>query len=450
MWPPFRQTLQRRTDRVNGRSGFVWLLSCGILVLASLEVLSADRSTTREQVEDLIHRLDSNTLMERRSAERQLLDLGPEILPLLPPPDLVESVPIREAIRRIRPQLERRAARESSGASRVSFTGESTLRELLNQIQQQSKNQVFLADAIRNGSEQRIRVTWDKSSFWDCLEDLCQQSRLQWQFAENEAAIRLFRTEETRLKQLAVQRTGPFRITIDNTEIRALVGDEAQRILRITGRISVEPRLRPLFLSMAAMDLSATVNQEVSLTPWNPNAKYEFPVSDGGREVRLQWDFRLPKELKANTVAIRGPLHCQIAAATERIVFDQKSLARPTIRRRGGVSVRLRQATFEATESDMLNAEIGITVSYDNGGPAFESHRTWMFHNAVYLETASKLRINFTDFDTTQQSDGAVAVDYRWKKIPAPSDQYLFVYEAPTLIVDVPIDIDLGQIPITE
>ena len=103
---------------------------------------------------------------------------------------------------------------------------------------------------------------------------------------------------------------------------------------------------------------------------------------------------------------------------------------------------------FSASRDNKLDAEIGVAVSYDNGGPAFESHRTWIFHNAVYLETKSGARTSFTEFETAQQSDGVVAVDYHWRNILAPASQYVFIYEAPTLIIDVPIEVSVDKIPI--
>ena len=203
-----------------------------------------------------------------------------------------------------------------------------------------------------------------------------------------------------------------------------------------------------MFLSMSAADLKARDDQDRPLHAWNPDAKYEIPVREGAHEVAVVWDFGLTDSGEFSEFSIRGRVHCQIAAAVERIIFDQTSQARGTIRRRGGVSVRLRDVAFNAVGDGELDSEIGVAVTYDNGGPAFESHRTWIFHNSVYLETKSGTRTNFTEFETTQQSDGAVAVDYRWRKIPAPAGQYVFVYEAPTLIIDVPVEINIEKIPI--
>ena len=105
---------------------------------------------------------------------------------------------------------------------------------------------------------------------------------------------------------------------------------------------------------------------------------------------------------------------------------------------------------MESADSSGLNAEIGLSVSYDTGGPAFESHRTWIFHNAAYLETKGGVKTSFTNFETTQQSDGAVGVTYFWSKLAEPREQYRFVYEAPTLIINVPVEIDLSKIPVTD
>ena len=418
------------------------------MLLAVFGLADDDKTVSRERVEELIRKLDANTLAERSRAERELLDLGPDVLRFLPASELIESVSAREGVRRIRPQIERRAARESSAASLVMLIGEQTVGEIVSQIERQSRNRLTFADNARDVKDRQILVAWDKMPFWECLDDLCLRCELRWQLVKDEARILISKSDEPQSKLPAIQRIGPFRIAIDRVEIKPVVGDKQQRILRVDGHIVVEPRLRPLFLSIVARELKATVDEERTLSAWNPDAKYEFPVSDGGRDVSVQWDFRLPVEMTAKTVSVSGQFRCQIAAATERIAFDQKSLKPGTFRRRGGVSVRIRQASFEAADTGKLNGNIGVAVIYDDGGPAFESHRSWIFHNAVYLETKLGMRTSFTDFDTTQQSDGAINVDYRWKTINAPSDQYLFVYEAPTLIIDVPVDVELGDIPL--
>ncbi|WP_040592638.1 hypothetical protein [Schlesneria paludicola] len=422
----------------------VWLLT----LLLPLPLMADDAPLSRSVVEELIRALDARTLSERSKAERELLDRGPEVLRWLPAPDLVESVSAREAIRRIRPRLEREAAKETSAAAVVTLRGERTLDEIIGEIQRQTHNRVRLSSALDDASASRIPTEWDRATFWACLDELCSRAKLRWQMTTDEPGIEIVARDVSSPPQRAVQHAGPFRIAVERLEIRPLVGDEQQKIVRLVGHLSVEPRLRPLFVSLVARDLLADANQEQPLSPWNPEAKYEYPVGDGGRDIPIQWDFRLPATVQLKTISVRGTFHCQIAAATERIVFDQKAQSRGTMRRRGGVTVRIRQIQFEAGEQGRLNGDVGLTVSYDVGGPAFESHRSWIFHNAAYLETADHARTNFTDFNMDQQADGAVAIDYHWSGLNDPVTQYWLVYEAPTLILDVPIQVDLREIPV--
>ena len=137
--------------------------------------------------------------------------------------------------------------------------------------------------------------------------------------------------------------------------------------------------------------------------------------------------FEIPPDMKLTNASIRGKVNCLIAAATERIVFDQKTLTRGETQRRGGVTVQIRKVGLESLPRHESDFEIGILVNYDNGGPAFESHRTWIYHNDAFIESKEGAPRNFTDFEVTRQSDGAIAVDFRWKSFAGLLDQQRFV-----------------------
>lgn len=430
------------------------LASTFVLLIAATELKAQNDNPPsgnlelRETIELLLKQLDSQMLSDRVQAERSLLDLGPGTLTYLPPPELTTSVSVREAVKRIRVQLERRAARDSALASVVRLSGEFPVTELLKQITTQTHNRVELGAGLQERANETLRVEYDNRPFWECLDDICRRFKLSATFDAQQNDLRLGTPAPKAPPELAVQRTGPFRLVIHAADVRPIVGNETQRLLRITGKVSLEPRLRPLFLHFVTRDMSATASDGLKLEPWNPSASYEHPVGDAGREVPVQFDFLIPRGEGGTTVSVRGRLSVQLAAGTERIVFDRTSQAAGTARRRGGVTVRLRDVMFDTPQGDQLQAQIKVTVSYDAGGPAFESHRTWMFHNAVYMENESHRRFAFTDYDTLLQSNGAVGVDYRWDKLPGPATQYQFVYEAPTLILDLPLEIHLDAIPL--
>jgi len=110
-------------------------------------------------------------------------------------------------------------------------------------------------------------------------------------------------------------------------------------------------------------------------------------------------------------ISVRGRLRCEIAAATERIVFDQKSLLRGTSRRRGGVTVRIRDVHCETVDNQRPNCEIGLSSvtirqvrRLNRIEPGFSIIRHTL--NEIGVKT------NFIDFNVTRQTDGAIAVDY--------------------------------------
>ncbi len=399
----------------------------------------------RHTIETLIQQLDSQILAERARAERALLELGPEVLTYLPAPELPPGAAVRESIKRIRIQLERRAARESAQASQVRFSGDVTVAAILKELTAQTRNRIELGPDARSFANQSLRVDFENRPFWECLDDICERLKLCSVFDAQHGVLHLRPRSLKDQAELSVQRTGPFRLAIQSAEIRPIVGNPSSRLLRISGKVGLEPRLRPLFLHFAAADIAAIGKDGRRLESWNLAATYELPVADAGREVPVQFDYLLPPGEDQASVTIRGRLTVQLAAGTERIVFDQTAQTAGVARRRGGVTVRLREVKFEPGE--MLRSEIKVTVGYDAGGPAFESHRTWMFHNAVYLENETGRRVNFTEYDTSLQTNGTVGVDYRWEQLVGPATQYRFVYEAPTLILDLPLEVNLDAIP---
>lgn len=439
--------MRRLPIRMVTRNLLALLIAAVMPVAASFAADIQSPAELRATAEQLIKQLDSPTLADRTKAERGLLDLGPEVLKYFPAPELTPSIAVRESLKAIRFQLERKAARESANASLVRFAGRGTVSEVLAEISRQTRNRLQLSSAAQSVAGTVVSVEWENRPFWECLDEVCTPLKLRAAFDPQLGVLVLRPRDSKDRSELAVQHAGPYRLAVQTVEVRSIVGSSANRLLRVSGKLSLEPRLRPLFLHFAAADVKAFI-AGVPLEPWNPAATYELPAGDAGREVPVQFDFLVPAKVDPQEVDIRGRLSVQLAAATERIVFDQTSQTAGTARRRGGVTVRLRDVKFEGPPDGKVQAEIKVNVAYDTGGPAFESHRTWMFHNAVYFENQAGKRFDFTEYDTTLQSNGAVGVDYRWDDLAGSVTQYHFVYEAPTLILDLPLEIKLDGVSV--
>lgn len=407
-----------------------------LLLVAAVRILHADPPSPTD-IARLVRDLSAPELAARVRAERQLLEAGPAVLPLLPPPDLVATPGARESLKRLRVQLERRRARESASPSLVHWTEPLTLPALARHLAEQSKNELRLAP--ETPGETTIPPRPDPTPFWQALDELCEAHDLRWRWSDEGSRLLLEpRPAGTAAPEQRIAYQGPFRLATGSPERRPIVGGSGE-LLRLPLTVSAEPRVRPLFLFFAASDLEITRGKEPPLTAWNPAARYELPLTVAGRETSTTLDFRLDDGPPAGT--LEGKLTMTTALAVERIPFEPGSQTVGTVRRRGGTSVTVREWT-EATDGTSRSLAVELAVSYDTGGPAFESHRTWVWHNAAYLEAADGTRFAYQDFSATQAADGAVGVRYEFPSLPADGPLTL-VYEAPTLLLDLPIELKL-------
>jgi len=165
-------------------------------------------------------------------------------------------------------------------------------------------------------------------------------------------------------------------------------------------------------------------------------------------------EYVLPQDAEVATINVAGKLNCTTAAGNDQVRFADVPKLRNVnevniARRRGGVTVTLTRVQAAELPSGKNELRIRATVSYDAGGPAFESHRTWILHNEVFLEDGAGKRVRLNGgSQTAQQGDGGVAIEYRFVDLPDPLPDYAFVYVAPTMIIDVPIEFEIQSLPV--
>ncbi len=397
-----------------------------------------------EEVSRLLALLDSNQRAERVRAEQRLLELGPVVLPLLPPPDLLPSAAVRSAVGRVRLELERRQAQASVAASRVKLAGTRPLEAWVDEISRQSGNRVDCAALPAEVRKQPITLD-TAGAFWQVVDQLGEPRRLRYNLDESARELHLV-AQAASDGVVAATFAGPFRVVVLSAEMRKNFADPAGRLLRIRLQLMPEPRLRTLFLQYAARDVTVSTAKGAVLESLNPASQYELPLGRAQSPAGVQLDYRVPAGFEATDLSIRGKVQVTTAAASERIAFtDLQTLAggQPVdiARRRGGVTVRLKRVRYSEPSPGRRELRVRVTVEYDSGGPAFESHRTWMLHNRVFLEDSESRRIELNGgHEMTLQADGAVGLEYCFRDVPDMGRIAAFVYMAPTLIVDVPLE----------
>tara|TARA_R110002072_G_scaffold287242_2_gene452707 strand:+ start:39583 stop:40887 length:1305 start_codon:yes stop_codon:yes gene_type:complete len=419
-----------------------------ILNSVSWKEVTAAEPDVRSQVRAQIKQLAAASRADRTTAEQALLQLGPAILPLLPPPDLLESASVRVAIRRVRVRLEHDAAEQSLRPSTVTLAGNFSVEEIVREIEKQTGNSVSTAGLSKQQLSQRSTLKLENASFWSALGELESQN-LAASF-DKETGLLTLQSHEAKRSESVTTIDRSFWIEAWPLQSRRGI-DDSETLLSTELRILCEPRLRPLFLTYRTNDFNLVRGDgDIRIGPFNTGASIEVPLGNGGREAGLALNFLSSMPLTKNA-SLNGKVNLLIAASEQPVSFRNLNLAKRVSRRRGGVTVTVHEVGYEGSRPEHHNARVRLQVSYDLGAHAFESHQTWVFHNRVYLvDPNGKQHSPNGGFTTLHQGDGSVAIEYRFEDLSSDPAEWDFVYVAPTLLINVEVPIALSRIPIVE
>jgi len=416
---------------------------------AVLMIASSSRSAQPEpisdralnqQVTELVRQMDSPSLKDRMNAERQLLALGADALPHLPAPELQRTVAQREIVRRVRIRLEHEAARESVQASRITLTGTRSLPDLAGEISRQTGNPFRVDDSL-NG--QLLSVAWQDQPYWAALREL-EQSGVRAAYDPAARLMRLSRAEPPREAAASIIQTASqeaFRLDAVPVSVQRIEAT-GQWLTRCSVRLRSEPRLRPLILRYALDQQALTDDSGLSLSPFNPMSRIEVPLGDGGREVQLRLDFVSDREPQP-PLKLKTAVNLLIAAAEHPVEFTRLENARGVARRRGGVTVTLREIVEEPAETSR-SLRIQLRVAYDVAERAFESHQNWILYNRVRLMNSAGESLAPSDTSTIRQDREQIDLEYRFQNVAGSLSTWRLEYLAPTLLIDVPIEVEIN------
>ncbi len=224
------------------------------LWLAAADAAPPDEALAR-QVAALVRQLDSVQLTERDAAEKELRELGPAVLPMLPAISDRTSAEVAKRLERLRQQLMREQATEATRASLVTLRGKKLpLAEVLAEIAKQTGNPIsdHRADFGQQADPRHVDVDLDKTSFWQALDQVLDQAGLTlYGFAGERGAFVINRPPDAAPRAAQACYAGMFRLQP--------VRFEAQRDLRNEklGGAAAVPRGQLGAADAAVFDLAA-------------------------------------------------------------------------------------------------------------------------------------------------------------------------------------------------
>ncbi len=391
--------------------------------------------------------LESASIPDRDAAEKEILSFGIAALDFLPAISNSTSPDMRERLSRIRQLLEVQLVTAITQPSLVDLRGELDIHKALEQIVKQSGNQVELLEGLDIG-DRKVSTDWGALPFWESMDRLQNQFEMDIdRYGGGPGKLTL--THRISPQPVAGIRTVPAIVTYSNTlrmEITRL--EVARNFLSpehsgtlLDMSIRWEPRLSPIAFDLKYSSLKVIDEFDVEVAVENPERVFSAMVQPEIPEVECR--LRLPiMERQIETIkSFSGTIETILAGRMETFEFkDITKLPENTALQKADATV-----TFEGRGKidDLQTVRLALSFSQEN--KALESHRSWAFRNPVVLKTPGGELIEPIGFETYQQTNESLGIQYLFIEIPEGST---LVYQTPAAIVKVEIPFKFLGIPL--
>lgn len=401
--------------------------------------LSADEpeGISLATVRQALRQLESEQAQQRDAAEKQLVELGPTVLPLLPQITPRTSGELKGRLQRIRQALQRVNIESFFEASTVTLSGSYTLTDALAQIEQQTQNEIELQSGA-GGSSANVQLAAEEQPFWSVMSEIMDQAKLR---------INPFGTTEGKLvlspgAPASVQPffSGPFQVQAISVQSRRVFNSPLDGQLDLSIQLAWEPRLEPVFLEIPMATVKATTSDGGELAAANAQAVLEIPLNLGGCTTQIDLQLARPERSVAKIASLTGDLVVAVPGERHEYVFARFGNGARQTEKYGEVTV-----TLEGARRNGAVYEMRILASFGDAQGALESFRGWILSNQAYLLDANGKKMENVGLQTYAITPNAVGIAYLFQ-INADPDSYKLVYESPSTITKQTFSYELVDI----
>jgi len=419
-----------------------------LMVLALATGADGSPAELKSEVNHWVRQLDAEELIRRTEAETKLLGLGPKILDLLPqydeksPPSEAQR---REAVARIRDQLERRAAEESTAPKVVKLKATARpLSEILAEITRQTgtKFKDFRPQMGQEADDPKLSVDFDNTPFWPAVDQAFDQAKLAiYPFAGKEELGYMAAERGAAASAGRITYAGPLRLAAAQLLAQRNLAAAGPGSLRLDVQVAWEPRLRPIMLQLPLADVKAVDDRGTPIAVENPDGELEQSIDSEGSAIEFQLPLVNPLRSAQAIGSIKGKLRAMLPGRVETFEFAELKDAKKVEQRRAGVAV-----TLDEVRQDGDVWEVRMRVRFDNAANALESFRAWVYKNEAYL-LGPKGKIPNGGYETTEQRKDELGLAYKFDLPDGPAG-LKFVYKTPAVITSVPLPFEFKNLPL--
>lgn len=424
----------------------------GSLLLLAPADIPADRAEFAAQVERLVRQLDSTLLGQRDAAERQLLELGAGVLPVLPAIDQRTSAEVATRLARVQQKLLRAQALAAAEPTLVTLKGDDLpLSEVLATIAKQTSNPI-VDHRPAFGEEQResrVNADFNKTPFWRAIDSVLDQSDLTlYGFSGQRGAFVVGRPPGASPRAAQAYYAGMFRFeSLKFVAVRDL-RNPSMESLKFFMEVSWEPRLQPFAILQPLAEVRAMSSGGEPIAVAGAEAEPEALVREGISTVELEIPLTMPKRAVKTISRLGGKILVFMPGPFEDFRFSELPLAAKNVRasrveqRKAGALV-----IVDHVRKNNEAWEVALRVKFEGPSAALESHRSWILENQAFFEQADGTRIEPAGMEQTLQNKEEMGINYFFDLKDGPKN-LTFVYRTPIMVLELPVAYEFRDLPL--
>ncbi len=393
-----------------------------------------------KRVAALVKQLDGDTLAERDQAEKDLMEIGAKVLPMLPKVNANTSAETRVRLQRIQDALQEKVVDAAVEASLVTLTGNMSVGDALAAITEQTGNRI----TFESVPETTVELDFDAVPFWEAFDELLDLASLAvLPFRSDEGSIVL--TARDQVEGLRIERAayaGVFRLEpVELTASRRLRSG-ATDSLRVQMWVSWEPRLSPIFVQFKMDSFQVELDNGETLQVSNPSESPEYSPTTSASQMEIDLSLTLPDRSIKSIKSIKGSFVSALPGKVVELEFDQLAAPGKKVKEIGSLSVAL-----EKVRKNGGTNEFQTRIKLANAGRTMDSFRGWVLGNEAYLLDDKDQRYENAGSSTTSVAGNEVGISYLFV-LEKDIKNYRFIYKAPASVLEQTYNFQLNDLPL--
>jgi hypothetical protein len=411
------------------------------------ETPSSDEALAAK-VKQLVGRqgLGHDELAKREAAEKELIALGPSVLPLLPA--VTSRTPAEDKVRlkRVRDALDKAEIEKVMRPSLVTLNGDMPASQAIAKIMEQTDNKLvdYRERFNQERADPKITVALDKVPFWEALDTVLDAAKLTiYNYDEEKGALAFTSRGDNAAPRVGHgSYSGLFRLEPARIEATRDLKTSAMHALKLTVDAVWEPRVKPIVLEVPLGSVTAKDENGDDIGIDQSEGTLEVPVDRSGSGIEIEFPLTAPARSVKTLASLKGKLTAVVLGKIETFEFADIDKAKNTTQERGGVTVIVENCR---KNGDVY--EVNMRVRFDQAANALQSHRGWVYDNECYMTDAKGRRVNDAgQSDATLLAVNEVGISQKFVLDGATPANCKFVYKTPAAIIRIPLEFEMKAI----